>query len=409
MQSMIKAIFSFTAISLLSLSTFYGTSFGEKIEISEAVGLARLYSGEEKQAKDDALRDAMKKAIEQGMGAVLSSETEIKNFQVVSDRIYKKSGGSIASYKILREGEVDEGKHYEVAISAVIDNDKLKESTKEFRLMQEMTGMKSLFVAYNPNVQGTFKLDPKTNKMSIIETAVDNMVQGFVDRRFDVIDPEISKGNILDDESSADVMEAEFIENTSEKSTKYGAQYYIIFTVEASRTKGDISIAQATINAKMYNIGAATVLKRIEGNGKKKFRVKANMDVINAMKAAVKKATLDVLTTNSKRLGLVDTLVKRLYDYAEDGSPLEIRFLSENKKFKRPLKNMLKKLDGVKRAGNVRGTSTDFTVRVYYAGLDTDELLEKMEKAFFKNRKFKGYDIEAAIHGERILVSIKEE
>ena len=41
--------------------------------------------------------------------------------------------------------------------------------------------------------------------------------------------------------------------------------------------------------------------------------------------------------------------------------------------------------------------------------LETDELLEKMEKAFFTNRKFKGYDIEGAIHGERILVSIKEE
>ena len=70
---------------------------------------------------------------------------------------------------------------------------------------------------------------------------------------------------------------------------------------------------------------------------------------------------------------------------------------------------MLKKLDGVKRAGNVRGTSTDFTIRVYYAGLETDELLEKMEVAFFKNRKFKGYDMDAAIHGERIVVTIKEE
>ena len=54
MRTIIKAIFSFTAISLLSLSAFYGTSFGDKIEISESVGLARLYSGEEKQAKDDA-------------------------------------------------------------------------------------------------------------------------------------------------------------------------------------------------------------------------------------------------------------------------------------------------------------------------------------------------------------------
>ncbi len=70
MRTIIKAIFSFTAISFLSLSAFYETSAAREIEISEAVGLVRLYSGEEKQAKDGALREAMKSAVEQGVGAV---------------------------------------------------------------------------------------------------------------------------------------------------------------------------------------------------------------------------------------------------------------------------------------------------------------------------------------------------
>ena len=112
MRTIIKAIFSFTAISFLSLSAFYETSAAREIEISEARGLARMYSGEEKQAKDEALRDAMQKAIEQGVGAVLASETEVENFQVVSDSILKKSKGAIKSYRILREGAVDNGINY---------------------------------------------------------------------------------------------------------------------------------------------------------------------------------------------------------------------------------------------------------------------------------------------------------
>ena len=72
-----------------------------EINISEAIGLARLYSGEEKQARDAALRDAMKKAIEQGVGSMLESETEVKNFQLLSDRILSKSKGVIKNYKYL--------------------------------------------------------------------------------------------------------------------------------------------------------------------------------------------------------------------------------------------------------------------------------------------------------------------
>ena len=104
MRTIIKAIFSFTAISFLSLSAFYETSAAREIEIQEAVGLARMYSGEEKKAKDDALREAMKSAVEQGVGTVITSETEVENFQVVSDNILKKSKGVIKSYRIYGKG-----------------------------------------------------------------------------------------------------------------------------------------------------------------------------------------------------------------------------------------------------------------------------------------------------------------
>ena len=70
MRSIIKTICGFAAVTLLNLTAFSIMSAASEIEIQEAVGLARLYSGEEKQAKDEALRNAMKKAIEQGVGAI---------------------------------------------------------------------------------------------------------------------------------------------------------------------------------------------------------------------------------------------------------------------------------------------------------------------------------------------------
>ena len=58
---------SLDVLLMMPLVLFNGSHqlSAREINISEAVGLARLYSGEEKQARDAALRDAMKKAIEQ--------------------------------------------------------------------------------------------------------------------------------------------------------------------------------------------------------------------------------------------------------------------------------------------------------------------------------------------------------
>ena len=405
MRTIIKAFFSFTAISLLSLSAFYETSAAREIEIQEAVGSARMYSGEEKKARDEALRDAMKKAVEQGVGTVLASETEVENFQVVSDRILKKSKGTIKSYRILREGAVDNGINYEVVISAVVDDDLLNQSMESFRLMQQMTGRKTVFIVYNPNVQGDLPLNPKNgDHFNLIETAVLAINKKFIERRFSILDFERYKKVMLNRETMALANEADFEDAVSELAAEYGAQYYVEFTLMVSDKEiGKNKVAQANIKAKLVNYGTGALIDTIEGKGRKKYKkTTSGMIVFENMGSAIKKAA------NIAGRELVDSLLTRLYEYAEDGAPIFVSIHVGKKSQVRPFLKMINSMKSVTSSKTVSRIGKDITMYVYGIG-DTDSWVGELEDAFYANRKFKGYAVIPALTGETLDLNMEED
>ena len=169
---------------------------------------------------------------------MMESETEVKNFQLLSDRILSKSKGVIKNYKILREGEVDNGVNYEVVISAIVDDQLMEDSMEAFRLMQELTGRKTVMVIYNPKVQGELPLNPKRgDDFNLIKSAMIALNQGFINKRFDVIEPSVLQEVIRDTETLALSNEVDFDQAVSELATKYGAQYYTTFELLASNKK----------------------------------------------------------------------------------------------------------------------------------------------------------------------------
>ena len=406
MRTIIKAIFSFTAISILSLSAFYETSAAREIEIQEAVGSARMYSGEEKKAKDEALRDAMKNAIEQGVGAVLNSETEVENFQVVSDRILKKSKGAIKSYRILREGAVDNGINYEVVISAVVDDDLLNQSMESFRIMQQLTGRKTVMVVYNPTVHGELPLNPENgNDFQLIKEGITVLSRAFLKRKFEVIDTEASLAMIKDTETMSEDNEGEFNEVVSEMANKYGAQYYVTFTVMASNKEGEKrSEAKSIINAKLFNVGSARLINQISGKGRKKYKKSTSgMDVFENMMIAINQASKQVKDK------LVNSLIERLYEYAEDGAPLMLRVETGKQKRQTPFLRILKKMKGVTGTDTKSSSRNEMFIHVYYKGTDIDEFFMDLEDIFYKDRKFKGLELLRARAGDVFVLTMADE
>lgn len=76
---------------------------GQQVQTLTAEGVGVVMGGDRAIARDSAINDALRKAVEQAVGTMVSSETMVQNFQTLNDRIYTQTQGYIQNYKILTE------------------------------------------------------------------------------------------------------------------------------------------------------------------------------------------------------------------------------------------------------------------------------------------------------------------
>jgi hypothetical protein len=97
------------------------------------VAAAGMADGTTAKARDEALDDALRRAVEQAMGSYVSSETLVENMILIEDRIYSETRGYIKSYEVLKEKT--DGGAYQVKISAVVKAGKLADDLESIGLL----------------------------------------------------------------------------------------------------------------------------------------------------------------------------------------------------------------------------------------------------------------------------------
>ncbi len=91
-------------------------SSGLKTVVVQGVG-----AGEDQaKARDEAIVNAQRKAVEQGVGLYLKSETIVVNLQLLQDTIYRNVVGYVHTYRILQEGYNARKDLYRVTIDAKV-------------------------------------------------------------------------------------------------------------------------------------------------------------------------------------------------------------------------------------------------------------------------------------------------
>lgn len=82
--------------------------------VAEGLGGAR----DNLRARDDAIQDALRRAVEQGVGVFVDAATQTRDFETVADQIATRAGGYVRTYRIISEGA--EGDLYKVTIEAQV-------------------------------------------------------------------------------------------------------------------------------------------------------------------------------------------------------------------------------------------------------------------------------------------------
>jgi hypothetical protein len=106
------------------------------IVVVDGVGAVR---GDVAQGRDEAIRDALRRAVEQAVGIGIQGRTLMVDLQVVEDRVVGQAVGFVRTYRILRDGADRDADLYRVTIEAAVDTELLIGDLEGFGAMLRLT------------------------------------------------------------------------------------------------------------------------------------------------------------------------------------------------------------------------------------------------------------------------------
>lgn len=100
-------------VKLVCLAVFFVAtaalpSMSQESKTVTAEGVAAIQGNARDIARDAALEDAQKRAVEQAIGILIDSQTQVENYQLISDKILAQTKGYIKRYNVTSE-TVDSG------------------------------------------------------------------------------------------------------------------------------------------------------------------------------------------------------------------------------------------------------------------------------------------------------------
>jgi len=213
-----------------------------------------------------ALDEAQRNAVEQATGVMITSTTNVENFQVKMDRILSESKGFINTYKILSEKK--SGTDCEVTIEADVSVGKLRDRLTAVNLIMARKS--------KPRVMLVFK-------DSVAEAV---MAKYLIQHNFKLIDADVSSKN----------REYDRLKNTAEAgdirglAQHYGAEIIIVGTVDADSKSSTI------YNIEMNKNTVVVTGKVINGDTGEIITTASETKSDNKMKGDYKALTEEIAT-----------------------------------------------------------------------------------------------------------------
>ncbi len=168
---------------------------GAEVEFVQAQGVAAILNGNQAVARDKALDDALRRAVEQAVGTVVTSDTMTERYRVIHDQILSQTSGYIRRYSIL--SETAEDTLYRVNIRAEVGKTNLMSDLKALGMLQVLAEKPKIMLVIEEKVAGLFG----TSAWESIGQTETSMIEQFVNSGFTVVDPQVVKANISKDEA----------------------------------------------------------------------------------------------------------------------------------------------------------------------------------------------------------------
>ena len=221
--------------------------------LSEGVAAVEFQGGLDI-ARDHAIDDALRKAVEQGVGTYIDSETQVNNFQLISDNIYSKTSGYVSSYRIIDEGESNG--LYRVVVRAIVKTDNIENDLAAIGILLGEQGRPRVMVVVK-ELGSMADLSNTANLMSsmMFETMI---LDNFREQGFPVVDAATVAGIIERDQLKL------ILEGDDETATLLGleAGAEIVISGTALHTEESRVIAGSPRNIHEFQVSSRAINTR---------------------------------------------------------------------------------------------------------------------------------------------------
>ncbi len=197
-----------------------------------AEGVAAFSPGDEKLvAREQALKDALRNAVEQGIGIFLGSSTLVRNYRVSFDTIFTKAAGYVRTYEILDEWST-EGQ-YHVKVLAEVGMGSLQGDLMAIETFKRLMDYPRIMVFGKEVVDNEVKAESR-----LVQTAIESIL--------------VENGYDLVDRSQIETLKLRDIEMALNESTgaalgrRFGADILITYNAEAASAGKDILYGMRT-------------------------------------------------------------------------------------------------------------------------------------------------------------------
>jgi len=246
--------------TVLSSCYAYVATAQQPTQVVTSRGVATIFGNDKGLARDQAIDDALRKAVEQTLGTFIQASTLVQNNMVVEDNILAWSDGYVRSHRIISEGLAD-ASTYEVNIEAVVELANLKNDWESVQnLLNRMGNPRMMFMIEEQNIgQSTNRFDYLSVDMNITETTLLNK---FIENNFECVDPATVKQNIKQDQALTILQGNTQLASAIAKNL--GAEVIItgkaVAKVATGINLGGMKSCQANVTARVIKADVATVI-----------------------------------------------------------------------------------------------------------------------------------------------------
>ncbi len=247
-------------ICLLGIMVFFLASFCVYARTITAIG--------EGQTRQAAINNGIRAAIEEALGSLVTSSSNVAQGKLIYDRITSASAGYVKSYNVIAEGKDPVTDVYKVKLNVVLDDIKLKNAVSQFmedprfqRTFQETKfDERKVIVVYKPRTGLDLPYDSKA-----VQTVMDLIEDRLAGKGFRVFLP--SQLKRIRGRAAEMVVDEESAINIARQETG-DAVVIVSFDAGKRPTSDGYLLIYATLTLKAYDCTTGELFANVQDRGK---------------------------------------------------------------------------------------------------------------------------------------------